>query len=228
MSEDSEQDEGVSVRDALVFKEGRTNIVYKVGTLAGSGSGETCAIICIAELGGRLIVAVPGSAWSKKVAKRKLEKTALGKAISIDVVGCSVADLESPLPEVLIKAWVGVLSMHDEARVDFSNLVPTYGFGEGILPFAEALVKVADDQFAFTAAESGGGGDGIFKRMSVVQSGLADMRDLLQSRGSGQHELWCETEGFPERREEGGWNGSPSWQGAPWQRLVLLGFPKKA
>ena len=136
MSDESEQDEGVSVRDALVFKDSRTNSFYKVGTLAGSVAGESCAVICIAELGGRLIVAVPGSAWSKKVAKRKLEKTTLGKAISIDVVACSVADLENPLPEVLIKAWVGVLSMHDEAKVDFNNLVPTYSFGEGILPFA--------------------------------------------------------------------------------------------
>ena len=181
MSEESEQDEGVNVRDAFVFKEGRTNSFYKVGSLAGSVAGESSAIICIAELGGRCIVAVPGNVWSKKVAKRRLEKTALGKAISIDLVASSLADLENPLPEVLIKAWVGVLSMHDEAKVEFSSQVPTYNFGEGILPYAEALVKVADDQFAFTTAESGGGGDGIFKRMAVVESGLADMREMLQT-----------------------------------------------
>ena len=181
MSEESDQDEGVDARSSLVFKENRTNNSYKVGSLAGSVAGETSATVCIAELGGRLIVAVPGTAWAKKVAKRKLEKSTLGKALGVDVVGCSISDLESPLPEVVIKAWVGVLSMHDEARIDFTAEPPTYNFGDGILPYGEALVRVADEHFAFTTAESGGGGDGIFKRMSVVESGLADMREMLQT-----------------------------------------------
>ena len=30
------------------------------------------------------------------------------------------------------------------------------------LNYPDALVKVADDQFAFTTAESGGGGEGMF------------------------------------------------------------------
>ena len=80
MSEESDQDEGVDARSSLVFKENRTNNSYKVGSLAGSVAGETSAIVCIAELGGRPIVAVPGAAWAKKVAKRKLEKSTLGKA----------------------------------------------------------------------------------------------------------------------------------------------------
>ena len=71
--------------------------------------------------------------------------------------------------------------MHDEARVDFTAEPPTYSFGDGILPYGEALVRVADERFAFTTAESGGGGDGIFKRMLVVESGLADMREMLQT-----------------------------------------------
>ena len=181
MSEDSEPEEGVDARGALVFKENRTNAFYKVGTIACSAVGETSAIICIAELGGRLIVAVPGAVWAKKVAKRKLEKSTLGKALGVDVVACSEADLENPLPEVSIKAWVGVLSMNDEAKVEFVTTPPTYDFGTGVLPYAEALVRVADEHFAFTTAESGGGGDGIFKRMSLVESGLADMREMLKT-----------------------------------------------
>ena len=212
MSEESETDEGVGARDALVFRDGRTQSVYKVGTLGGCTAGETSAIICIAELGGRLIVAVPGAAWAKKVVK--LEKTTLGKAISIDVVACSLSDLENPLPEVLIKAWVGVLSMHDEAKVDFSNVDPTYSFGDGILPFAEALVKVADDQFAFTTAESGGGGDGIFKRMSLVESGLADMREMLQTL-------------VGHRAGSSNMGAKPRTLGL-WQRHVQPGSPRRA
>ena len=181
MSEDSEPEEGVDARGALVFRENRTNVFYKVGTIACSAVGETSAIICIAELGGRLIVAVPGAVWTKKVAKRKLEKSTLGKALGVDVVACSEADLENPLPEVSIKARVGILSMNDEAKVEFVTTPPTYDFGTGVLPYAEALVRVADERFDFATAESGGGGDGIFKRMSLVESGLADTREMLKT-----------------------------------------------
>ena len=43
-------------------------------------------MIGVAELGGRVIVAVPGAAWHRKTKSRKLPSNALGKALSLDCV----------------------------------------------------------------------------------------------------------------------------------------------
>ena len=182
MSSDSEDEEAArDVRGNLLFSGNRARLEYKLGSISCSETGETSAIIGIAELGGRLIVGVPWAAWHKKVAKRKLEKGALGKAILVDVVGAYPADLGEPAEELVVRLWVGVLAMQAEASVSYQQGVEhTYSFGADALPYGEALVKVADEHFAFTTAESGGGGEGMFRRMSQVEAGLAEMKNLLQ------------------------------------------------
>ena len=75
-----------------------------------------------------------------------------------------------------------------------------------LLPYPDALVKVADDQFAFTTAESGGGGEGMFKRMAAVESGLSDMKGMLQQllRSRGQTEDVGEPDLAPGARPKAG------------------------
>ena len=185
MSEESgEEGEPLGVRDRLVFKFGRTEVNYQIGVVPCAAAGTTSAIICIAELGGRLIVAVPQEAWHRTVVKRMLPSTALGKALSVEVVGALPQNMSEPLPEFTLKLWVGVLSMEVEGLIEFEGdaAVPSIGFGR-VLPYAEALVKVSDEQFAFTSAESGGGGDGIFKRMTAVEAGLLELKGLIQDLG---------------------------------------------
>ena len=105
----------------------------------------------------------------------------MGKPLFVDVVGASRADPEVPAPEVQLKAWVGILSMSAEPLIEFPCPPDaTYLFGEEVIPSAAALVKLADDQFAFTTAESGGGTEGMFKRMSAVESSLNELRGMLQ------------------------------------------------
>ena len=77
----SGEDEAGDVRSNLVFRGGRTNLHYRYGSFPCSAAGETTEVIAIAELGGRFIVAFPGSVWHRKVAKRKLSKAALGKVL---------------------------------------------------------------------------------------------------------------------------------------------------
>ena len=83
-------------------------------------------------------------------------------------------DLEVPSPEVTIKLWVGVLSI----EMPLAEL--SYQFATTILR--------PDEHFAFTTAESGGGGDGIFKRMSAVQCGLAKIKQLIEHLGGPERE----------------------------------------
>ena len=177
----SSDGEDGDVRRFLVFKGGRISLHYKIGGFPGAVAGEVSEVILIAELGGRFIAAFPGSVWHRKVSKRKLERTILGKAIAVDVAGAYLVDLETPAAEVSVRVWVGILGMEAENLVEFPcPETANYRFGDSAAPYAEALVKVADDQFAFTTAESGLGGDNMFKRMSAVESGIAELRGLLK------------------------------------------------
>ena len=134
-----------------------------------------------------MIAAVPKGSWHKKVDRRKLNKHYLGKVVAVDVAGCYLSDPETPAPEVVIKLWVGVMSMEFEAAVSFEeSSSENLNFGEGVIPYAEALVRVADDQFAFTTAESGGGGEGIFRRMAAVETGLSELKELLRENLKGK------------------------------------------
>ncbi|OLP88085.1 hypothetical protein AK812_SmicGene30606 [Symbiodinium microadriaticum] len=116
--------------------------------------GTSCATIAIAELGGRLIVAVPSERWN-------LDTTALGKAIGVDVVASRPVSMSEAVPGIALRVWVGVFSMEMEAVIDYET--------------DYAWVKVADDQYAFTH-----GGDGIFKRASAVEAGLSELKDMIR------------------------------------------------
>ncbi|CAE7545289.1 Kidins220 [Symbiodinium sp. CCMP2592] len=182
----AEEEEFVGVRDRLLFSGGRTNYNYSVGKIPCSEAGESAALIAIAELGGRLIVAVPVEAWSRKIASRKLSKIALGKPILVEAIGAFPENMTVPAPEVTIKLWVGVLAMELESQVEYEAGAEAakYLFNPQVLPFAEALVKIADEHFAFTTAESGG--EGMFKRMSAVENGLQELKSMLQALNLGK------------------------------------------
>ena len=179
MSESGESEgegEVAGVRSHLVYRDGRTDPLYRVGRVACAVASDTSSVICIAELGGRVIAAVPRVSWHKKVEKRKLNKNFLGKVVAVDVAGCYLSDPETPVPELVIKVWVGVMSMEFEAACVFEEgSTETLTFGEGAIPYAEALVRLADEQFAFTTAESGGGGEGMFRRMAAVETSIGEL-----------------------------------------------------
>ena len=134
-SESSDQEETAgSVRGCLLYKNNRTHLPIKVGALPCVVAEETTALIAIAELGGRFIVAIPGVVWNRKIGKRKIEKAALGKALSVDVVAAAPGDPETATPEVHLRIWVGVLAAGEEANLIYPAGDVTYDFGEGMLP----------------------------------------------------------------------------------------------
>ena len=157
MSEESDQEEGAYARGALVFKDNRTNI--RGDTLACSVAGETSAIICIAKLGGGVMVAVPGgclvNANCKAQAGEDFPSKSHGRR-SGWLLCCRLGD--PPCLRLPSRQGMGrspLYARQGEDRVPCG--LPNMRLGDGILHFAEALVRVADDQFAFTTAESGGG-----------------------------------------------------------------------
>ena len=107
-------DELQSVRGRLVVQGGRTHLEYKVGLVPCADAGTSCATIAIAELGGRLIVAVPSERWN-------LDTTALGKAIGVDVVASRPVSMSEAVPGITLRVWVGVFSMEMEAVIDYET-----------------------------------------------------------------------------------------------------------
>ncbi|CAE7704640.1 unnamed protein product [Symbiodinium sp. CCMP2592] len=220
---DSEEDESVRIRSRLVFTGGRIDNNYKVGLLPCGEEGSTCSIIGIAELGGRIIVAIPHAVWNRKVKSRKIASNSLGKTLSVDCATAFEGARETPRPEISTKVWVGVLSMELEEKVQYlEETLPTYAFISGnpeeiVYPYGKALVTVADEHFAFMTAESGGGGPGIFKRMEAVETGLSSIQRLLENMQRGQEE-----EEQPVRRKDLGARSKAV--AAPGKRPLLAGL----
>ena len=202
---ESQSEEETEVRPHLLFKAGRTNFSYRVGSLPCAVAEEDTSILSIAELGGRLIVALPQEVWHRQIARRKVKQNTLGKAILVEVVGAAPQDPEVPLPEVTIKLWVGVLAMEQDALISYEREAGDmkYQFAPTVLPYAPALVSMADEHFAFTTAESNGGPEGIFKRMSAVESGLAEIKAMIANLGSMDAEKVADPAQEPREKARG-------------------------
>ncbi|CAE7297843.1 unnamed protein product, partial [Symbiodinium sp. KB8] len=226
MSE-SEEDEPARIRSRLVFSGGRIDNNFKVGTLPCGEEGATCSIIGIAELGGRIIVALPHAVWNRKVKARKIPSNSLGKALSVDCATSFEGARETARPEISTKVWVGIISMELEEKVQYlEDAFVTYAFISGnpeeiVYPYGKALVSIADEQFAFMTAESGGGGPGIFKRMEAVETGLSTIQRLLENLQRQQGE----EEDPPRQKDRGAERGARSKAiAAPAKRPPLPGL----
>ena len=95
------------------------------------------------------------------LSKRKISKTALGKRLFVDLAGTFPADPESPAREIVIRAWVGILS--------------------------EGLVKVADDAGESPFCRMAAVENGLSEIRSMLQEALkgpAGMKEQAPVRGA--------------------------------------------
>lgn len=86
---------------------------------------------------------MPAEAWNKKVAKRALPPGTLRKAVRVVVPICAEEDRTAAAGDPSLVMWLGLLNVELEQLVSFPDL-----------PFAEALVGVANDHFSFVTAEA--------------------------------------------------------------------------
>ena len=138
---------------------------YPVGLFELVENGDTIrsiAIVLIAELEHRLVVAVPETAWHRTLARRQLPGGALLRPVSVqvDVVDRTVETLEPPFA---CKVWIGILAPDSEDYVTFEpqdSEEPDVNFAPGgphLLPSAQSLVSAFEQHFLFASAASGGG-----------------------------------------------------------------------
>lgn len=189
----------------LLGEGGEVKEDYEVCYIPFESEGEAseCHVIPITVVQRRLLVAVPFRAWSKQVADRFLPKTALTKAVLVEIEGVAFDELGGQSETRTCKAWVGFLrgDLARGGQVGEPEEPGCLEFGEEadvkVLPFAHALVELANEHFAFFSARSENGEPGDFgdqasdrqgrgsmdARMAKLEEGLAGIQAALANLG---------------------------------------------
>ena len=122
---------------------------------------NTSSIILIGEVEGRLVVAVPLTAWNRVASKRLLPTGSLVRPISVQAEFIDRAPGAGEATAVK-KLWLGILAPEFEAHVTFDSSVetitPDVAFDPTLTtgyPTAESLAALFDQHFAFASATSG-------------------------------------------------------------------------
>ena len=137
----------------VVVHSGQPNSEFQVGQIE-LADGNLAALILIAFVDGRFLVAVPTEVWHRKAGSRKLDSKALVKPIQCAVACCLNSDRGTQLADTSIRVWIGFLASESENSVSFmEDAEITYGFSipdaDDVVPFAPALVEVAQERFTF-------------------------------------------------------------------------------
>lgn len=181
-----------SLRNSLVSSgEGSCVDAYGIGCLELETPSLSIAIIAVAVVDGRVLVALPEEAWARKRESRRLPAGAIRKATSLKVVSCALGDRGTPSEAPDLKIWVGILEPEYEQLVTFDIELPEIDFpGEAEqqrVPYAPALVAVCQDHFTFMTAESQvvppPGLNPLEVRMNRMEQMLAEIRQVMRPPG---------------------------------------------
>ena len=196
MSELSEE-----VAQALVVREsGEVNYHFEPATFSFDEGGivKSLYVIPIAEIEGRLLVALPVDAWDRSIAKRLVPKNTLTKALKVAVACALVNDREFQVEEdcnlwlgFMDKSYVPGLKM-GRIQEPVADVYRLRGDTEDLLlPYAQSLMEAADEQFSFMSAMSEGGeeqeeaaeafNENFEKRMSEMEKMMKGMQKNLQN-----------------------------------------------
>ena len=165
---------------------------YPVGIFEISGGTDTepilVAAIAVADLEGRLLVALPQAAWHRTTARRALPSRSLAKATTVEV---PFEDrVERSRDPGSFKLWLGFLAPEFESALNFETpseeSVLDITFVEGqpfLLPAAQALVEIALQQGPFETATSGteaAGAPGVDKRLQKLEQSVAQLVEQIK------------------------------------------------
>ena len=177
-----------SLRNSLVVS-GEESCVesYGIGCLELDEPQLSIAIIAVAVVDGRVLVALPDEAWARRRESRRLPGGALRKATSLKVASCSLGDRGTPSQTPDLKIWVGILDPSFEAAVTYDSELPEIDFPgadeQQRVPYAPALVAVCQDHFTFMTAESQPsappGLDPMEVRMAKMEELMMEMRQAV-------------------------------------------------
>ncbi|CAE7762671.1 unnamed protein product, partial [Symbiodinium necroappetens] len=174
----------------FVWSGGATNFEYEVGALTvGEGdNAKQVAVILVTALEGRTLAVFPQGAWAKKVKQRRLPSGPFSKPLLAEVAVSSVKDRRLPEQRSRVKVWFGLLEDSLANLVTFDVPGPVdMGFQlaeQSRLPFAQALVDVAESQFGFMTAASpdqeAGGSAALEARLRALEASLKSVVGSVQ------------------------------------------------
>ena len=167
---------------------------YEICHLTFLDGENTCVVytIPVTIIAKKLLVAVPQGAWHRSAGDRYMPKTALSKAVLVELEGFAVDEFGGAGEATTVKAWVGFLradlaksgcvgEADEPGALDFTE----EGNDVKVVPFAKPLVDVANELFGFVTATSGlDAGDGQEDRpisVGEVEKRFAKMEDSLET-----------------------------------------------
>ena len=179
--------EASKLESLLVFADGKVALEYPLAVYRPDEflSGRSVRVIIITKIENSFLGCVPQAAWDRLVAKRELPRTFFSKAVRVLVKNCREDD-RSSLGDSDSVVWLGFLSSEMEPLIEASSAEEDpveIDFGEDQLPFAEALVQIAQDHFAFFSAEeaeevppaAGDGSADLHERMQQMEIMMQNM-----------------------------------------------------
>jgi hypothetical protein len=168
-AEDVPEIEPLSPKSFLVVRsDGSADLNYSVGAFIPGGSSPSVPIILIAFISDQFLIAVPFEAWHRLRANRLFPADGLSKPSLVEVPAVKELDREVLETDKKLSVWVGFLKPSLEPCLNFDPAIDTT-FAcqfvseegeEGFVPYAESLVALSDEKFAFLSAISGAEGDG--------------------------------------------------------------------
>ena len=188
----------VSARDALATGEGFVDAFCPPALLkCGADEGDaaiTVQALVVREVDGKLVLAVPASAWHRKVSKRTLPKGFLTKVAAAEVAACAASDRGSAVEGVALRVWFGLVEPAAEGALEISEEVASVSFGSlpggsPALPYVPALVAAVNDSFSFGLAEWGAPADAsgpLTARLDRLERMISSLHGVKVPEAKGQ------------------------------------------
>ena len=175
-SEQGSQDGDFDLEQSFVFVEGSDpNFEYPVLILRSDSPEKCCECVAISRIDGKILLAVPDPAWHRRKDRRTIASAALTKVVRVTVASCPLLARDSPEADPSLKVWLGVLAADLEASLVDDEIAairfPADTAGSPLVPYAPAMVAVAQDHFAFVTAQEGGQ-PSTQQRLTKLEDGL--------------------------------------------------------
>lgn len=173
-----------------VYSGGETNFSFPFGKLVSEvGAGSPSVRVClVGELENKILACIPFSAWNKKTGKRSIAPGLFSKPMNVQVLACGQIDRDNPSGEETLKVWLGFLETSAAQLVEESTLDEDldHEFEDGFLPYAQALVEVAQEHFSFFSASehaangaAGFGSQDLASRVGFLETSIAQVLSKL-------------------------------------------------
>ena len=144
-------------------------------------------VVAVGEVGGKILVALPGSAWHRKVAKRTAPKGLMTRVFAAEVATCALSDHSFPVEGQVLRIWLGHLEPSGEELLEVSEdqasvVFGTLPSGEPLVPFVTGIWRAQLQ--AGTPVQTASETEGLSGRVAGLERSLQELTQALTARAS--------------------------------------------